>query len=82
MSEDVRELKHEEMAKASGGRCGEDEVITPIQPSDPGGAKSTVNPYCKGCGCRVQLVSGLYVCDHVGCSELGVPKNATEVIWR
>ena len=82
MSEDVRELKHEEMAKVSGGRLGEDEVIIPLQPLDPGCVKTTTNPYCKSCGYRVQFIGGVYVCDHVGCSEMGIPKKATEIIWK
>ena len=82
MAEGIRELKQEEMAKVSGGGINIDEVITPNQPSDPGGVKTTTSPYCKACKCQVQLVGGLYVCDHVGCSEIAVPKTAKEVDWH
>ena len=82
MTEDIRELKKEEMSKISGGGFGGGEVIIPNLPLEPETVKTTTNPYCKGCGCRVQFISGLYVCDHVGCSEMSIPKKATEVIWR
>ena len=42
---------------------------------------STTKPYCMGCWREVTLINGSFMCDHIGCSELGVPKKATEVAW-
>ena len=69
MKKDVGEIKDEELENVAGGEMP---FVSTL---------STTKPHCRSCGKVLPLIEGAYVCDSVGCKEMGVRKGAKEIAW-
>ena len=69
MKKDVGDIKDEELENVAGGEMPFVSTLT------------TNKPHCRSCGKVLPLIKGTYVCDSVGCKEMGVRKGAKEIAW-
>ena len=78
MTEKNRQMNDEELDPVAGGSEGLEGLAPPFS-AEP--LYSKTFPHCKGCGSVLPLFSASYICDHVGCPELGKQHAQTEVDW-